>query len=420
MFRIPNLLKKSSIYVFFNALSSVIPFVLLPILTRYLSPDSYGRLAMFNLLVMFLMPLMRFEMQSALRRVYVDHKTDFNSYLSTVTIFSGLMLVIFLFIWGISQIFIDSLFGLSGFWLGIILLVTFGKVQWGNFISLMQIQDRPFLCGMWGLGMTVFIFAGTIYLIVVKGFDWQGRAWPTFLIHFVILMPLTLYMYKRMFSMRWRFDKSKLKEMLTFSLPLVPVAMGSYIMMTADRIFLTNMEGLEIVGFYSVAVQIAAVIVVLVSSFRPSWEVWVYRNLGNVSSKGMRKTVIAIYGYGLFLLVVAIGMIFALPFILPFLIGEAFMQSYDYMTWLILAGFMFGLYTWMAPFILYIKKTKILNYITLFIATLNCVLNYILINKFGAIGAAAATFVSYFVGFILLLGAVVKYHKLPWLLTKSA
>lgn len=420
MLRIPNLLKKSSIYVFFNALSSVIPFALLPILTRYLSPDSYGRLAMFNLLVMFLMPLMRFELQDALKREYVDHKSDFTHYLSTATIFPAFMLVLLLVFLGIGQFFVDSLFGLSSFWLCAILLVTFGKVQWGNFIGLMQIQDRPFLCGMWGLGITIFTFAITIYLVVLKGFDWRGRLWPEFLIHFVIMLPLTLYMYKHMFSMRWRFDTAKLKEMLSFSLPLVPVAMASYIIMTADRIFLTNMEGLETVGLYSVAVQISAIIGLLVSSFRPSWQVWVYRNLANVSPGGMRKTVVAIYGYGLFLLLVAFVMVFVLPYILPFLLGPDFLKSGAYMPWLILAGVMFGLYTWMMPFILYIKKTKILNYIMVFIAILNCVLNYFLINKFGAIGAAAATFVSYLVGFILLLGAVAKHHNLPWLLTKSA
>lgn len=419
MFRIPNILKKSSVYVFFNALSSAIPFVLLPILTRYLTPDSYGRLAMFNLLVMFLMPLMRLEMQDVLKREYVDHKSDFADYLSTATIFPALMLLLLLVIWGISQFFVDSLFGLSSFWLCLILLVTFGKVQWGNFIGLMQIQDRPFLCGMWGLGMTVFTFAVTIYLVVVKGFDWQGRLWPEFIIHFIILMPLTLYMYKRMFSMRWRFDTAKLKEMLVFSLPLVPVAMASYIIMTADRIFLTSMEGLETVGLYSVAVQISAIIGLLVSSFRPSWEVWVYRNLGDVSAEGMRKTVIAIYGYGFFLLCTAFGVVFILPHILPFLIGQDFLQSGAFMPWLVLAGVMLGLYTWMTPFILYIKKTKILNYITLFIAILNCVLNYILINKFGAIGAAQATFISYLVGFILLLATVEAHHKLPWFLRRA-
>lgn len=419
MLRIPNILKKFSIYVFFSTLSSTIPFVLLPILTRYLSPDSYGRLAMFNLLVMFLIPLMRLEMQNALKREYVDHKSDFTDYLSTSTIFSALMLVLFLFTLGISLFFVDILFGLSSFWLCLILLVTFGKVQWGNFIGLMQIQDRPFLCGMWGLGMTIFTFAVTIYLVVVKGFDWEGRLWPEFLIHFVILMPLTLYMYKRMFSMRLRFDTTKLKEMLTFSLPLVPVAMASYVIMTADRIFLTNMEGLETVGLYSVAVQISAVIGLLVSSFRPSWEAWVYRNLATISPDGMRKTVIAIYSYGLFLLLVAFSMVFVLPYILPFLIGPEFLQSGAYMPWLILAGVMFGFYTWMMPFILYIKKTKILNYIMVFIAILNCVLNYILINEFGAVGAAQATFISYLIGFILLLGAVAMYHNLPWFFRES-
>lgn len=416
---IPNILKKTSVYVFFNVLSSAIPFVLLPILTRYLSPDSYGRMAMFNLLVMFLIPLMRFEMQEALKREYVDHKNDFSTYLSTATIFPIIMLMLLLVVWCISLFYIDSLFGLSSFWLCMILLVTFGKVQWGNFISLMQIQDRAFLCGSWGLGMTIFTFVVTIYLVVVKGFDWQGRLWPEFLIHFVILMPMTLYMYKRMFVMPWKFDIKKFKEMLSFSLPLVPVAMGAYIMMTADRIFLINMEGLEIVGLYSVAVQISAIIALLVSSFRPSWEVWVYRNLGDISVAGMRKTVIAIYGYAVFLLLVVFGVLFVLPHILPLLIGHDFLQSDIYMPWLVMAGFMFGLYTWMAPFMLYIKKTKILNYITLFIAILNCVLNYILIDKFGSVGAAQATFVSYSIGFILLLGTVIKHHKLPWLLIKA-
>lgn len=418
MLQIPNVLKKSSVYFFFNTLSSAIPFVLLPILTQFLSPESYGRLAMFNLLVMFLMPIMRFEIQDALRREYVEHKQDFNSYLSTATIFPILILILLIIVWGISQLFLDELFGLPSFWLFMILLVTFGKVQWGNFISLMQIQNRAFLTGIWGLGMTVFTFAVTTYLVVVKDLDWQGRLWPELLIHFVILMPMSLYMYKRMFSMRWRFEIIKLKEMLSFSLPLVPVAMGAFIMMTADRIFLTNMEGLDTVGLYSVAVQIASIIALLVSSFRPSWEVWVYRNLGNVTESGMKKTVIAIYGYGLFLLFIALGVILILPFILPLLVGEEFLLSNIYMPWLVLAGVMLGFYTWMVPFMLYIKKTKILSYIVVFIAVLNCVLNYILIKNFGSVGASQATFISYLVGCVLLFLAVSSHHKLPWLLRK--
>lgn len=418
--RIPKLIKSSSVYMFFYGVSAFIPFLLLPILTRYLGSEAYGRIAMFNLLVMFLTPLIRFELQEALKREYVNDKTDFTSYLATATIFSSLVLLFFVAIWGVTQVFVDSLFGLSTFWLGLILLVAFGKAQWTNFISLMQIQDKVLFCGLTGLGITVFTFSATVYLVVFKEFDWQGRLWPELIIHFLILTPITLYMYKRTFSMRWNFDTKKLKEMLAFSLPLVPVAMGSYLMMTADRIFLTNMEGLGIVGLYSVAVQISSVIGLLVSSFRPSWEVWVYRNLGNITESGMKKTVIAMYGYGVFLLLIALSVIFIVPFVLPLLVGEEFLLSEIYMPWLILAGVMLGFYTWMAPFMLYIKKTKTLNYIIIFIAILNCVLNYILIKIFGSIGAAQATFISYFVGFVLLLSSIASHHNLPWLLRKKA
>lgn len=56
-----NLFKLVSIYTFSNIIGVVIPFLLLPILTRYLSPYDYGLLSMYSTLYSFLIPLAAFS-----------------------------------------------------------------------------------------------------------------------------------------------------------------------------------------------------------------------------------------------------------------------------------------------------------------------------------------------------------------------
>lgn len=46
-----NFFKSTSVYFLANILNAVIPFLLLPILTRYLSVEEYGQIAMFQLLI---------------------------------------------------------------------------------------------------------------------------------------------------------------------------------------------------------------------------------------------------------------------------------------------------------------------------------------------------------------------------------
>jgi O-antigen/teichoic acid export membrane protein len=416
MVRIPHILKNTTIYAFFGGLSALVPFLLLPVLTRYLTPEDYGRWAVFNILVMFIAPLIRLEMQDALKREYVEKKSDFGQYLGTATTLSCVILAVFLLLWGGLHFVTDQLFGMGLMWVLAVLLIAWGKAHWLNLMSLFQIQDKAMLASVWGFLMVLATFLATLYLVVVAGFSWEGRAWPELVMYFVIQAPLCLYLLSRLFKMKWGIDKAKLREMLAFSLPLVPVSVGGYLIMTADRIFLTEIEGLDSVGLYSVAVQITSAMLLLAGSFRPTWESWVFRNLQAPTPEGLRKTVLALYGFTLFLLMTAFGIIVVVPFVLPWLVGADFHGAETFIVWLAFSGFALGLNVILNPFMYFIKKTNILNYITLTVAALNCALNYVLIHKFGAIGAAQATFISYAIGSAAVLFFVVKYHKLPWLL----
>ena len=52
-----KLLKSFSIYTITGLLTAGIPFFILPVLTRYLSPYDYGQLSLFSTYVLILIPL---------------------------------------------------------------------------------------------------------------------------------------------------------------------------------------------------------------------------------------------------------------------------------------------------------------------------------------------------------------------------
>jgi Na+-driven multidrug efflux pump len=65
-------------------------------------------------------------------------------------------------------------------------------------------------------------------------------------------------------------------------------------------------------------------------------------------------------------------------------------------------------------YIFYIKKTYILAWVTFFCAGVNVILNYFFIKANGAIGAAQATTITFFIQFILTFILSSKVYKMPW------
>ena len=84
-----NLFKSAGIYTIFNLIDKCIPFLLLPLITRYLLPEEYGVYVLYQALVGFLFPFVSLNTDSAtLINYFKLKKTEFNVYLvNGVTIF---------------------------------------------------------------------------------------------------------------------------------------------------------------------------------------------------------------------------------------------------------------------------------------------------------------------------------------------
>ena len=93
-----NLLGSSIIYTITNVLNAGINLLLIPVLTRNISPSEYGILTIFSLLITFTTPFVGMNIHGAItRKFFQNDETDFKKYVgSCFTILLSSTIVVFI------------------------------------------------------------------------------------------------------------------------------------------------------------------------------------------------------------------------------------------------------------------------------------------------------------------------------------
>src|SRR5207344_1385676 len=95
--KIPSFIQSALKYTSANLLNAVIPILLLPLLTAYLSKEDYGIVSIFQVIVMITLPFVGFSASAAVERGYYEESLDFPDYLSnalySILVSGGLLFV---------------------------------------------------------------------------------------------------------------------------------------------------------------------------------------------------------------------------------------------------------------------------------------------------------------------------------------
>ena len=167
-------------------------------------------------------------------------------------------------------------------------------------------------------------------------------------------------------------------------------------------------------GIYSVAYQIGMVMSLIQNSFNQVWAPHTFKVMKSESESGPVELMKANYLYAIIIFLLVPIITFLLPYIYSTFIGSSYQSGINIVFWVLLGYAFNGIYRMLVNYLIYIKKTKLIAFNTVLSAISNLVLNYYFISKFGVIGAAFATTVSFALLFLLTLRSVTKYFKLPW------
>lgn len=403
-----NLLKSSMIYTLVNLLNKGIPFLLLPILTFYLSPGEYGIVTLFTLYLGLLTPFIGFNIHGAIARVYFQKDINFSEYISTahlvVLLSTVLSTVIVINIYFLTSILdeINLVYILAG------ILAAFGNYITQLLLTIWQVTNHPIKYGLIQIFKTIINFSVSILLVVVINYGSDGR-----ILGIVIgSLAALIFSYRHLikyYEFKIIFNKKYLIDMLYFGIPLIPHLMSLYLVSSIDKIFIAETINENAMGIYAVAYQIALILFVLSESFNVAWNPYLYKKLSTKDYKGVLKN---IFIYISILSVIGLLLALITPLIYNIFINEQYISGMKYVYILIVAFIINGIYKILASFIFFIKKTYIISIISIITAVFNIVIVYYLINVYGVIGAPIAMLITYTISLVLIIIVIFKNIKM--------
>lgn len=410
-----------SIFTTANIINSAIPFLLLPLLTTYLTPVDFGIISMFIVLSNLLLPFVGYNSDGSISRQYFEKDNlDFSNYVTNalyILLFSCILIIPVFLLWGreiLVLLFGDDASDIPLYWLWLSLLIVLGQ----NFIQiqqvLLQVQYKAISYGLLRIGRTTLELGLSMLLIISFNQQWEGRLsgqlFPVIVFSFITVGLL----YKGKW-IKYPFNWNYIKINLKYGVPLIPHVLSGVIITFSDRLFITNMVGLSDTGQYSVGYQVGMIMSLLQSSFNQAWVPWFFGKLKENSEALKLKIVKFTYFYFLMMLIAVAVIVLLAPLFFKLFIGEQFQSGLSYV-WLITLGFgINGMYKMVVNYLFYLQKTYIISIMTIFTAGLNILLNYFLIKKNGALGAAQATVISFTVEFVIIWIVSAKLFKMPWL-----
>jgi O-antigen/teichoic acid export membrane protein len=243
--------------------------------------------------------------------------------------------------------------------------------------------------------------------------NYQGRLLGQyFSILFFSIFAFILLKKRRVLT--YKISKEFIKDALLFGLPIVPHVIGGMVINMSDKIFISHILGNSELGIYNMGYTIGATISMLSTSFANSI-VPVSYSLFNKGDCFSKEKVVKIYWVFIISLAFIVFLISLLaPFIFDYFINQQFIKGVSYVKWISLGYFFHGCYLLFVNVIFYVKKTNILFYLSIMNIVVNLISNYLLINKYGAVGATFALCISYFVLFISTAIISNKLYSLPW------
>ena len=384
-------LGKNTLLVFIgNAGARFIGLVMLPFYTNWLSVEDYGTTDMIHVYITILVSLITCCLSEAVFRLPKDQPKDIQKkYFSTGIFLSSIGLCaagLIFFI--ISRFFPErGIFSVYAHFIYLIILVTFFQSYFQQFTRSIDKMNVYVASGILLTGFTaVFAF------VLIPRYGLRGFLWSQILATFCALV------YTLLHGRLWKYvsirsiDKVRYREMLKYSLPLVPNSVMAWLINGSNRFFLEKFHGLDAVGILASASKFPMLVSTVFNVFLISWQISVIEEYRNNKFHDFYNRIFSIVFLGL-----SVGAIIIIlsSGLLTSILDEKFSESRQYIPILMIAPFLSSLAVFVGVNFTASKETKYLFATTAYGGLTSIAGNIILVPAFGIMGAAYSQILSF-------------------------
>ena len=401
-------LVKNTIIISIGKFSTkIVSFLLLPLYTAILVPAEKGQVDLLNRISLFLIPIITLQMDEALFRFLIDAKTDDDK----TNVFSQLVIfsLISSFLWSILIFIFGNILNYEYTnWLIIYCLASFIYTVVNGFLrgegNFKMYSLLAFVNSLINILLNILFLAVLKIGLIGMFLSYIIASISTGIFGFIYLKAYKL--------IKLRLDKNKMRDMIRYSLPLVPSSISWSIITLTDSLMITTNLGSSMNGIYSTSNTFPTIMNTVYGFFNTSWRESASRAMDDEKKNEFYASVyltIRRFLMGVSLLIVGI-----LPFIYNILINERYSEGYIYIPLMVLSVYCSNLASFSSGIFSAYKDTKILAPTTFVAAIINLVFNFLLINKLGLFAPILGTLISYIVINIYRNHKLKKYIVLPF------
>lgn len=404
----------TAIYTLSNFAVAGVPFLLLPVLTRALSPDAYGAVAMFTVVVSFFAVGAGLNVHGAVMVRYFDpEKFCISTYVSTalfILAFTSLILTLVVVVGGNH---LENLTGLPMNWLLVAVCVAACQFIVQILLTLWQSSKQPAKFAAFRFSHSTMDGMVSLLLVVAFALSWEGRllgistAWTA-------SAAAALWFLFRSGWLARSVRKDYAVDALRYGVPLVPHAIGGLVLAMTDRFLVTNLLDLTATGIYMVAVQVGLILQIAADAFNKAFAPWLMETLKHNDHSRDKRIVKYTYSYFGLILTVAVVAGFFAEFIINLLAGEQYQSAAEVARYTLVGNAFVGMYYMVTNYIFYSRRTELLSLMTTTVGLITIGLTWYLIQESGIVGAAQAFMVGQILMFFGTWFLANRCHPMPW------
>jgi len=417
-----KLLKSTIIYTIGDIIGKGIPFILLPIVARYLTPSDYGILTNFGVVSQIFIAFCALNTYSALSVSFFEHKNNnsLSSYISNLVYLIALLSVFILVISSIFSNTIQQYLGISRLWQILALITASSTAIFSLYTSLLRMQNRIYLFSGFQIFQSFISAILAILFVVVLKWSWEGRV-LSIVIAATLTLIIILWLLKYEHYIFKKINISEIKNAFIFGIPLLPHTLSFWFKSGVDKIILTNYISLSANGVYSIALTLGGIISIFTGSFFNAYSPLMFKDLSLIDllsvNEGIiikKKLVKITYIFTALLLIVCICSYYILKFIIPILFSKEYLDALQLLPLLLTTLFFEGMYSIISGYIFYRKKTKVLGAITFLSSISQIFITLFFVKHIGIMGAVYSSCIVSIITFLSVFTFANTLYDLPW------
>lgn len=412
MNRLKLFLENFIIYGIGGIIGKMIPFFMLPIITRLMPNSCYmGLNDMSNTILSFAQAFAAMGMYDAMFRMFFEKedKTFKREICSSALGFTWISsLIVFLALFCLREKIAHYCF--NDCTLDMLVVVTAFSVLLGATNSIVaapaRMENKRKIYLFTNFFTPLFSYSVALALLLRKQYIYAlpiGSLFAAFMTEL-----LFLFINRKWFSIKY-IKWYQIKEMLSLGIPLLPNFLIYWLFNSCDRIMISKILGMDSMGVYAVGAKFGHISYLIYTAFAGGWQYFAFSTMRDRDQVDLTSAVFEYLGC----LALASTMLMSVcsEFIFKILFGSVYEEASITIPYLFMAPLVQMLFQVSANQFLVIKKTWLASLVLSCGAVGNILLNAIFIPLTGIEGAAIATLSGFVLSTVVSI-AVLKRMKL--------